>query len=166
MRRSLLLASAAVALSSAPVVAQPRVPAGPAGAPCDSGGAYARCALGVAPRLRALDVVRGAQRERAGSLDFFWPRDVGAAFAGSDEAVRHARRALRLRRVGAALTDVGGIALALGAAQVARRGDLRHGGGALTLVGLALVGASVAPQFAADDALGQAVWSYNARFGR
>lgn len=164
MRRSVLarlLAAAAVALPATRAAAQPPPPAA-----CVDGGAYARCALGVAPRLRALDVVRGVERERAGSLDFFWPRDVRAAFAGSDEAERHARRALRRRRVGAALTDVGGIVLALGAAQVARRGDLRQGGGALTLGGLALVGASVAPQFAADDALGRAVWAYNARFGR
>ena len=65
MRRPVLprlLAAAAVALPATRAAAQP-----PSPAPCADGGAYARCALGVAPRLRALDVVRGVEREPARS---------------------------------------------------------------------------------------------------
>jgi hypothetical protein len=108
-------------------------------------------------------VVRGERGGRLGSLDFFWPRDVRSSFAGSDSSSCYAGRALRLRRLGAVLTDLGGVALAVGAAQIARHGDLDGRGGRLALGGLALLGASVPAQFAADGELSRAVWWYNAR---
>jgi hypothetical protein len=153
MRRSILTLAALSLVAAA---------AGAQQAPC----AYTDCALGIAPRWNGLDVVRGAAGTRVGSLSFFWPRDVRPSFAGSDSALRYAGRAMRVRRAGALLTDVGGVALAIGAASVARHGDVRGARAGLAIGGLALLGASVPLQFAADGELSRAVWWYNARLAR
>jgi hypothetical protein len=151
-----------------PARAQRAAPAAlsPSAVRADRACTYASCGLWIAQRRDGLEVVRGDRRGRAASLNFFWPRDVRASFAGSDSAVHSASRARRLRRLGAALTDLGGVALALGAAQIARRGDLDGPGGRLAVGGIALLGASVPAQVAADGELSRAVWWYNARFGR
>jgi len=163
---ALACASAVATSAEAQRTAPAALPSAAAHAAADSACTYARCALWIAPRWHALDVARGDRRERAGTLDFFWPRDVRPTFAGSDSAVHAAGRAVRRRRLGAALTDLGAIGLAVGSARIARHGDLHAPGGGLALAGVALLGASVPVQFAADGELSRAVWWYNARFGR
>lgn len=145
-----------------------------AGQAADSaaGCGYRECALGIAPRWNGLALVRGVRGEPVANLGFFWPRDVSATLRGAeatapgaDAAVREARRALRLRRIGALLTDAGGVAIAVAAARAARSGGgrptaLLAGGGGLALV------LSVPFQFAADGALSRAVWWHNQRYAR
>ena len=138
-------------------------------APCD----YARCALSIAPTWNGLAVVRGIRGERVANLNFFWPGDISSALRGSDagvpgidSAVAQARRAVGIRRIGAALTDAG-IALAATAAiraLSARR--LRRADGELAGAGAAALGLSVPFQFGADGALSRAVWWHNLRYGR
>jgi len=127
---------------------------------------YTRCALGIAPRWNGLDLVRGEREERVRSLGFFWPRDVSSAFDGDQVAVGHARIAVRQRRIGAALTDAGGLLLVAAAARLLTDGRMDRTGGLLAGGGAMLLGASIPLQFAADAELSRAVWRYNARFGR
>ena len=107
------------------------------------------------------------------NLNFFWPRDVTAALRGpsaltpgADSAVAQGRRAVRLRRIGAALTDAGVLAAAIGSASAVRAGRVRRSDGVLLGAGVAGLGLSVPFQFAADGALSRAVWWHNARFAR
>lgn len=128
-------------------------------APCT----YDACALSLIPRLGGLDVVRGNAEQRVGSLGFVLPRDVRPAFTGNAAAQAHAARAQSIRRVAAVLTDAGGILAAAGLMRAlssnGRRTSLMVAAG-----GLALVGASVPPQFAADAELSRAVREYNRQF--
>lgn len=135
--------------------------------------AYAACALGIAPRWNGLAVVRGPSGPDVANLHFFWPHDVSAAFRSpavltpsADSALAQARRAVRLRRIGAALTDGGMLVVAIGALGAAREGRVRRSDGILLRVGGATLGLSVPFQFAADGALSRAVWWHNARFAR
>ncbi|MGH7616168.1 MAG: hypothetical protein ACREPM_02965 [Gemmatimonadaceae bacterium] len=125
----------------------------------DSGCTYARCALGILPRLSGLDVVRGAGEQRVASLGFLLPRNVTPAFSGDRSAEAHAAGAVRRRRVAAVLTDLGAIAIAMG---TMRRSDAGH---RVALAGLAFVASSVPIHFAADAELSRAVWIYDRRFG-
>jgi hypothetical protein len=126
---------------------------------------YSRCALSIAPRLVALDVVRGDAEVRVASLAFLWPRDVSRTFASDSVAHTFAERAVRHRRVAAVMTDVGVFALAAGALRARGHGG-SAAGGALLSVGGGLVVASVPIHFSADADLSRAVWRYNERFSR
>jgi len=134
---------------------------------------YARCALSIAPRWNGLAAVRGGRNERAANLNFFWPRDISAALRGSDaaapgldSAVAQARRAVSIRRIGAALTDAGIALAATAAIRAVSAGKLRRPDGVLAGAGAAALGLSVPFQFAADGALSRAVWWHNLRYGR
>ena len=85
---------------------------------------------------------------------------------GADSALAEARRAVRLRRIGAVLTDGGVLVAAIGGAGALRAGRVRRSHGILLGVGSAALGLSVPFQFAADGALSRAVWWHNARFAR
>jgi hypothetical protein len=133
--------------------------------------AYSACALNIAPRWNGLAVVRGSDGPQLANLHFFWPRDVAATLRGpssltpgADSAAAQARRAIRLRRIGAALTDGGVLVAAIGAIAALRAGRVRPADGVLLGVGGAALGASVPFQFAADGALSRAVWWHNRRF--
>lgn len=138
----------------------------------DSACGYAECALGIAPTWNGLAVVRGAAGPRVANLYFLWPRDVTAALRGdprapgADSAAASARRAVSLRRTGAALTDIGlvasGVALVSGLRARRARSEERVVGG----IGLAALLVSVPVQFAADGALSRAVWWHNLRYAR
>ena len=135
------------------------------------GCAYVTCALNIAPRWNGLAVVRGANGPQLANLGFFWPRDVTASLRGpshvapgADSAAAQARQALRLRRIGAALTDAGVIVGAIGAVGALRAGRGRASDGVLLGVGGAALGISVPFQFAADGALSRAVWWHNRRY--
>lgn len=131
-------------------------------AACD----YSACALSLVPRLSGLDVVRGTSEQRVGSLGFLTPRDVRAVFAGSIAAQEHADRALSIRRVAATLTDAGALLAAAGVTRALATPHGRRVSVAISLTGLALIGASVLPQFGADAELSRAVREYNRQFAR
>jgi hypothetical protein len=135
--------------------------------------AYTACALNIAPRWNGLAVVRGSDGPPLANLNFFWPRDITASLrgpapfpAGADSAAAQARRAVRIRRIGAAFTDVGLVAGAIGAVGAFRAGRIRTTDGVLLGVGGAALGVSVPLQFAADGALSRAVWWHNRRYAR
>jgi len=125
---------------------------------------YDACALNIVPRLRGLDVVRGDAEERVATLDFLWPRSVNAAFGGSAQAEHHASRALSIRRIASVMTDVGGLVAAAAAIRAAETPQHRRVSVGISLGGIALLGASVLPQFAADTELSRAVRDYNRQF--
>lgn len=134
---------------------------------------YRACALTIAPTWNGLAVVRASSGERVANLHFFWPHDVAPALAGpdpraagADSAAVHARDAVRLRRVGALLTDAGIVLAATAAASAMRHGRMSRADGVLAGVGGASLALSVPFQFAADGALSRAVWWHNLRFGR
>ena len=164
-----LLVSAFFAAAIQPVSAQASADVPRAGGECT----YAACALNIAPRWNGLAVVRGVDGPPLATLNFFWPRDVTASLRGpstltpgADSAEAHARRALQLRRVGAALVDAGAVVGAIGVVGALRAGRLRRSDGLLIGVGGAAVGLSVPFQFAADGALARAVWWHNRRYAR
>jgi hypothetical protein len=135
--------------------------------------AYSACALAIAPRWNGLAVVRGSDGPQLANLNFFLPRDVSATLRGpsslapgADSAAAQARHAIRLRRIGAALTDAGVLVAAVGVIGALRAGRVRAVDGALLGVGGAALGVSVPFQFAADGALSRAVWWHNRRFAR
>lgn len=133
---------------------------------------YRACALTIAPAWNGLAVVRASTGERVTNLHFFWPHDVTPALAGADasavgtdSAAAYARDAVRLRRIGASLTDAGIVIAAGAAASAMRRGRLSRSGAVLAGVAGASLALSVPFQFAADGALSRAVWWHNLRFG-
>ena len=142
------------------------------GSAADSACSYHECALGIVPTWDGLAVVRGSSGPRVANLHFFWPRDVSVALRGdplaigADSAATGARRAISLRRVGAAFTDLG--VLASGAALVSgmRAGRLRTEERVVGGAGVAAFLVSLPLQFAADRALSHAVWWHNVRYGR
>ena len=134
---------------------------------------YSGCALAIAPRWNGLAVVRGAAGPRVANLSFFWPRDVAVALRGdatnsasADSATLEARRAMQLRRVGAALTDGGIVLTAAAVAGALKAGHLRRSDSILAAAGAASLAVSIPFQFAADGALSRAVWWHNLRFAR
>ena len=172
MRRSLLLPCIAVSLTAGRAAnAQPRaVPRPP---PTDSACTYSECALAIVPTWNGLAVVRGNNGPRVANLHFFWPRQIAPALRGPDGAVpgadsaaAHARRAVSLRRVGAALTDVGVLAAGVAVARSVQRGRARRTEQVLGGAGIGALLISVPFQFAADGALSRAVWWHNVRYVR
>jgi hypothetical protein len=132
---------------------------------------YAACALTIAPRWNGLAVVQGMDGRSVTTLSFFWPRDMGGALGGpaspSDLRAREdATGALRLRRVGAALTDGGLVLLATAAVRAVSAGHVRQSDAVIAGIGAGAFGVSVPFQFAADGMLSRAVWWHNARFAR
>ena len=118
-------------------------------------------------------MTRGIGGPRIANLSFFWPHDVSSALrgvepsiAGADSAAAQAKRAVQLRRAGAALTDAGIVLGAIAAVRVLRAERLRRADGAILGAGAAALGLSVPFQFAADGALSRAVWWHNVRFAR
>jgi len=144
--------------------------ASPAVASCD----YRRCALTIAPRWNGLAVVAGDDGPTVANLNFLLPHDVSASLAdptggdpmGADSVAAYARRAVRLRRVGAAFTDAG-LVLGAVAALYATQGE-RHSSRAASLAaaGAGALVLSIPLQFAADGALSRAVWWHNLRYAR
>jgi hypothetical protein len=133
-------------------------------ATCD----YARCGLSIAPRWNGLAVVSGAQSEHVVNLNFFWARDIAPAFSapgiGSDSAVVHARRAVRVRRVAAALTNSGVALIGVAGVRAIIAGSVRTGDTPLLVAGGAAMVVSLPLHFRADGALSRAIWWYNRRF--
>jgi hypothetical protein len=127
---------------------------------------YQTCALGLSPVFDGLAVVRGDSERRVATLGFFLPGDVSSVFQDDPEALDAARDAVKIRQIGAVLTD-GGLVLAVtGLARALFRRDWDKLSTGLTVAGAASLGASVPFQFAADGALSRAVWLYNRRFSR
>lgn len=134
---------------------------------------YRECALSIAPVWNGLTVVRGSEGRRVANLDFFLPRDIAPVLrgerpgvTGADSAFAHAERAVALRRVGAVLTDMGGVAMVVAIARAASAGRASRSDKVVGGVGLASLVISVPLQFAADGALSRAVWWHNLRYAR
>ena len=134
---------------------------------------YELCALNIVPRWNGLAVVRASDGSQVANLNFFLPRDItsslrgpSAVTPGADSAAAHAHRAVRIRRIGAAFTDTGILAGAIGALGALRAGRVGSTEGVLLGVGAAALGVSVPLQFAADGALSRAVWWHNRRYAR
>ncbi len=165
LRATFLLVGASLALSRAALSQSPTS----ASTVCD----YRACALSIAPRWNGLAVVLGTSGRTVANLNFFWPRDVSTGLrgqsidvTGADSAVAEAHRALRLRRIGAALTDGGAVLGAVALVQALDAGQLRRRDGILAAAGAASLGLSIPFQFAADGALSRAVWWHNVRYAR
>lgn len=150
------IAAALVLLAPVEAAAQrmeaARVPAG-----CD----YRSCAYNILAAMHGLRVVRGEQETPVGTLGFLWTNDISAAFDGEAQAT--ARDAVRVRRWGALLTDLGLALLVAGAADAALN-DLDRTSATLMMGGAASLGLSVPLQFRADLHLARAVWQHNARY--
>lgn len=123
--------------------------------------AYRDCAYNIIAALHGLRVVRGEQETPVGTLGFLWTNDISAAFDGSSQAT--ARSAVRVRRWGALLTDVGLALIIVGAVDAAAN-DLDRSSANFMLGGAATLGLSVPLQFRADTHLARAVWQHNARY--
>ena len=157
----LLVLAATTARAQASALAVPR---------SDSACSYRACALGIAPTWNGLAVVRGVGGPRLANLHFFWPTDISPALRGdpfargADSAAASARRAIALRRAGAALTDVGVIATGVALVSGLRARRMQTAQRAVGGVGITALLVSVPLQFAADGALSRAVWWHNLRY--
>ena len=134
---------------------------------------YRDCALSIAPVWNGLTVVRGADGRRVANLDFFLPRDIAPTLRGhapgapgADSAFAHAERAVALRRAGAVLTDMGGVAMMVAIVRATSAGRASRSDQVVGGAGLAALLVSVPLQFAADGALSRAVWWHNLRYSR
>ena len=125
---------------------------------------YSRCALGIVPAWNGLVVTKGAGQQRVGNLGFFWTSSLAPLFAGNDSAAVYARRAVRVRRAAAALTDVGGAAMGYVALRAALRGRLQDQDRVVGVVGASLFVESVPLQFGADGLLSHAIWWRNSDY--
>lgn len=157
-----------IARTASAQVAGPQRPAGDVAA-CS----YRECALSIAPVWNGLTVVRGVDGRRVTNLDFFLPRDIAPALRGdasgalgADSAFAHAERAVALRRVGAVLTDMGGVAMLVAIVRAASAGRASRSDQVVGGAGLTALLVSVPLQFAADGALSRAVWWHNLRYAR
>lgn len=131
---------------------------------------YSRCALSIAPRWNGLAVVRGREETQVANLGFFLPRDISPVFrAGGDAtgpSVAEARRAVRIRKAAAVLTDAGAVLLAAGGVRALALRRVDDAGIVALSAGALGLAVSVPLQFAADGALSRAVWLHNLRFAR
>ena len=132
---------------------------------------YAECALSIAPTWTGLAMVRGIDGGRVANLNFFWPRDVSRALVGSDaaapgldSAIAEGRRAVRIRRIAATLTDAGIVLATTAAVRAISAGRFRRADGVIAGAAAASLGLSIPFQFAADGALSRAVWWHNLRY--
>jgi hypothetical protein len=156
----------ALSLSGNQAIAQTTAHVDSVGA-CD----YRLCALTIVPTWNGLRVVRGTSGAAVANLNFFFPRDISHALApdgqrssGSDSAVAAAHRAVKLRRIASAFTDVGLLGVAVAGVRSLRAASNKHTNSVVAAAGLASLGLSVPFQFAADGALSQSVWWYNLRY--
>lgn len=153
-----LRAAVAAALFLAPPLAAARAQqAAPAAQQCD----YRNCAYNIIAALHGLRVVQGEQERQVATLGFLFTGDISGAFDGEGRTAAIA--AVRTRRWGALLTDVGLALLATGAVQAATH-DLDQSSARVMMAGAASVGLSVPLQFLADKHLARAVWQHNARY--
>lgn len=155
VKRFVLLSALAVVPFAADAQARP-----------DPNCTYQTCALGLAPVWDGLSVVRGESERRVATLGFFVPGDVSEVFKDDADGLDAAREAVRLRRIGAVLTDAGIVMAATGLARALFQRDFDKLSGALTLAGAGSLGVSIPVQFAADGYLSRAVWLYNRRYSR
>jgi len=139
----------------------------------DSVCSYRTCALTIAPRWNGLAVVAGEAGPRLANLHFLVPRNITAVLAGpheaavgADSAAAYARRAVQLRRAGAALTDAGLLLGAVAALHALDDDSHRRRDAQMAGVGGAALLLSIPLQFAADGALSRAVWWHNLRYVR
>lgn len=151
-----------LALAVAPVAANAQGTAVAADPNCT----YQICALGLAPVWDGLAVVRGESERRIATLGFFVPGDISEVFRDDADALDAAREAVRIRRIGAVMTDAGLVLAATGLARALFQRDFDKLSAALTLAGGLSLGASIPVQFAADGYLSRAVWLYNRRYSR
>ena len=176
MQRSARILIAGLVVAAAPglggaqqaSVTTPAVPP-----PNDSATTYRSAALSIAPRWDGLAVVRGANRETVANLHFFWPRDITAELRGTDTAavgldslIRHAQRAVALRRAGAGFTDLGVLTMTVAIVRSLRDGRFATRDQQLAAAAVGALVVSVPLQFAADGELSRAVWWHNIRFAR
>jgi hypothetical protein len=165
--RIMTIAAMLLVLAATRARAQGSAPVSP---PRDSACSYRECALGIAPSWNGLAVVRGAGGPHVANLHFFWPTDISPALRGdpfargADSAAASARRAIALRRAGAALTDVGIVATGVALVSGLRARRLQTAQRAAGGVGVTALLVSVPLQFAADGALSRAVWWHNLRY--
>jgi hypothetical protein len=138
-------------------------------APCE----YETCAFTIAPRWNGLAVVAGQAGTQVANLHFFLPRDItpvltgpGAQVIGADSAAAYAHEAIKLRRIGATLTDASALLAAAGVIGALRHHATRRSDGILLGAGGGALLVSVPFQFAADGALSRAVWWHNVRYAR
>ena len=127
---------------------------------------YQTCALGLAPVWDGLAVVRGESERRIATLGFFVPGDMSEVFKDDADALDAAREAVRIRQIGAVMTDAGLVLAATGLARALFQREFDKLSGALTIAGGLSLGASIPVQFAADGYLSRAVWLYNRRYSR
>lgn len=134
---------------------------------------YRECAVAIVPAWNGLQVVRQSDNRAVANLNFFFPTDISGALAGpdmnvigADSALFHARHSVALRRIGAAFTDIGGVALGVAAVRALRAGHLDHTNQNTGMAGAGALLLSVPFQFAADGALSRAVWWHNLRYAR
>ena len=167
----LALILALLAILARPLAAQRLAPdaATMAGAACE----YETCAFTIAPRWDGLAVVAGEAGTRVANLHFFLPRDITPVLAGpspqaigADSAAAYAREAIKLRRIGATLTDASALLVVAGAIGAMSHHAVRRSDGALLGAGAGALLVSVPFQFAADGALSRAVWWHNVRYAR
>lgn len=133
---------------------------------------FRACALSITPRWNGLALVRGPHGPQVANLNFFWPRDVSAALTrtysalgpSADSSSAEARRAVHVRRIGAVLTDGGAMLGVVALVRSARAGTIRRSDGVLAAASAVALGVSIPVQFAADGALGRAVWWQNAGY--
>lgn len=151
-----------LALAAAPLAASAQVAAPREEPNCT----YQTCALGLAPVWDGLAVVRGEPERRIATLGFFVPGDMSEVFKDDADALDAAREAVRIRRIGAIMTDAGLVLAATGLARALFQRDFDKLSGALTIAGGLSLGASIPVQFAADGYLSRAVWLYNRRYSR
>lgn len=127
---------------------------------------YSRCALGIVPAWNGLVVTRGAEHRREANLGFFWTASLDHLFADSDSARSYAQRAVKVRRVAAVLTNLGGIALGYAAVKAVANGELHRADRIVAASGAAMFGVSVPLQFAADGLLSRAIWWQNGVYAK
>jgi hypothetical protein len=162
MHRTLpLLVALCIAYASAGIAQQPSAPP-TASTPCS----YAECALGIAPSLISLEVVQGSRSTPVGRLGFFWAGDIRTVFSSSDSALAYAGRAVRTRRMAAALTDTGILLLGAAVTIAASRREITSAERGAGVAGAMLLAISYPVQLRADAHLSKAVWWYNFRFSR
>ena len=150
-----------LAIAAAPLAADAQVTARP-----DPNCTYQTCALGLAPVWDGLAVVRGESERRVATLGFFVPGDMSEVFKEDADALEAAREAVRIRRIGAVMTDAGLVLAATGLARALFQREFDKLSGALTIAGGLSLGTSIPVQFAADGYLSRAVWLYNRRYSR
>jgi hypothetical protein len=138
--------------------------AGAQSAPARESCSYTQCALGIVPAWNGLLVTQGAAHTRVANMGFFWTGSLDRVFAPHDSALAYGRRAVRVRRTAAVLTDLGAAALGYAVVRGVAKGRLNGGDKTVAIVGGAAFAVSVPLQFSADGLLSRAVWWRNSTY--